>query len=117
MISAKTDGLTDMTWTLVLIPLFPISLFSISSLAFLAVYTLVLKRCYPESYASKKYNLIFLILTILGINCLQAVVLGWIYIELPLGMIAGVALCGTSTIAIYLWVFSEELALGFCRHR
>lgn len=56
-------------------------------------------------------------ITILGISCLQSVVLGQVYIDLPLALTAAIALCGTSTIAIYLWFYSNELALGFCRHR
>lgn len=43
--------------------------------------------------------------------------MGWAYLDLSQVLTSAIALCGTSTIAVYLWLDNEKIALAFCRHK
>jgi hypothetical protein len=64
----RADGLVEISWKFVLLPLLPVSVFSASALAFLLVYAMLLKYHYPHSFTIKKYTLLFLLTSMLGIS-------------------------------------------------
>lgn len=117
LVAAKADGLIQIDWKVVMIPLLLIALLSSLAFVLLLIYSVILKYSYSETFSTKKYSLIFLVSSLLGINCLNLVILGWIYLDLSLVIISSLSLCGVSIIALYLWLYSQEIALYFCQHK
>ena len=117
LIAATFDGFTNISWKLTLIPLLPIALLSMSALLFLVLYITILKCYYPYDFHSKKYTLLYLQSNILGINCIIAVILADAYLAISPAITASISLVFTSLIAIVLFIYNEELAVCFCRHK
>lgn len=117
LITAKIDGFIEIGWVIILIPLLLVALLSLLASLFLVFYTAILKWSYSETYLTKKYSLIFLVTSLLGIDCLNLVILGWVYLDLSLVLTSSLSLCGVSMIALYLWLYNQEIALYFCQHK
>jgi hypothetical protein len=47
----------------------------------------------------------------------MATALGWVYINLSPAISGTISMCVTSTIMLFLFLYSKELAIAFCRHK
>lgn len=117
LIAAKADGWLEVSWQVVLIPLLPFSFLTLATFIFLMVYTYMLYKHYPHAYANKRYTLIFMVSSVLGLCTLQFVVLGWVYLSISLTVVAAIAMILTFCVATALGIYCHEIALTFCQHK
>ena len=117
LVAMKADGWLGVSWQVVLIPLIPSSFISLSSLIFICIYCLVLRKHDPVAFTSKKHTLLFLGCSLLGLTTIQTVVLAYIYLKVSLSVVAAVAMVMTFTVATLLGIYCHEIALAFCRWR
>ena len=103
MVSLKADNLFETTWNLILTPLLSVSLFTFSAMFFLCTYAIMLYKCDYHSFQIKRFSLTFLMLSLLGICCIECVILGKVYLDIPLSILSIWSLSVSSTISIYLW--------------
>ena len=116
-VSLKFDNLIKITWQQVLLFLLPISIFSASALAFLVIYSSLLKYKYPEAYYIKKYSLIFLIVSFLGICALMSLIFSQVYFNLSLKITSFFSSSILSLVTMYLFIFKQEIVIAFCKHK
>jgi len=116
-ISLKFDNLIKIPWERVLLFLLPISIFSASALAFLVIYSSLLKYKYPETYSTQKYSLTFLMVSFLGICVLLGLIFSQVYFNISLKIISVLSSSILSLVTMYLFVFKREIVINFCRHK